>query len=251
MLYSIFDLLNEHQTIKSKTMKYLPILLIISGVACAQKIDYNTIILPKTATDVEFAERLVQLAWQNSPNTEILRHELNESLFEVKEANRNWLDNVRLTGNLNEYNIKDLGGEASTQQLFFPKYNISASFSLGTFFGDPIRSKIQKEGVQISMENINAQKLALRAEVLSKYETYLSYEKIFKLKSNLMTGLITQYNLTKKKFENDEVSYVEYSLLEERYNQEQISLIQAQRDFNISRIEVEELIGVKLSDVQK
>lgn len=229
-------------------MKTLPaILLLITSATFAQKIDYNTIILPTAASNIDFSEKLVRLAWQNNPGVEKLHNELEKSGLGIKYSKWNWLENLKVTGNLNEFNIHKSDNPSS---LFFPRYNISASISLGTLFTNPIKTKIEKQNASISTDNINQAKLAIRSEVLRKYQVYISSKEINDLRIQMLEDSFSDYKLKEQSFTRGEITLVEYSFSLDRYNQQKISKIQSEKDFHIARLELEELIGIKLSDVQ-
>jgi len=215
----------------------------------AQQTDYNTIILPASAADVEFSEKLVRLAWQNNPSVGVLHSELNQATFEVRYTKWSWLDNLRITGNLNEFNINQ-GNNTIEGSQFFPRYNLSASLSLGTLFANPIKTKIVKQNVNISKENINLKKLEIRSKVLSKYQTYLGNKEIYDLRTQMQEDSYSDYKLKEQGFSRGETSLADYTFTLDRYNQQKILKIQAEKDMKISIIELEELIGVKLSDVR-
>lgn len=221
--------------------------MISGSIAYGQKVDYNSIILPASAANLDFSEKLVRLAWQNSPEVQVLMNELDKSALEVNQSKWNWLDNVRITGNLNEFNIDK---DNQFQSQFYPRYNISASVSLGTFFVNPIKTKIEKENVDISRHDINTKKLALRAEVLTRYQTYVSSKEIFDLRKQMQDESFSDYKVKEQSFARGEIALNEYTIALDRYNQQQIFKIQAAKELEIARIAVEELIGVKLTDVQ-
>src|SRR5688500_5891457 len=117
-------------------MKNLIILFLISSPLFGQNIDYNKIILPASSQALAFEEKLIQLAWQNHPTNEAVRREVNIARYDVKQSHTSWLDNIRLTGNMNEFNLNkqtDIEGRAN----LYPKSNIGASISLGAFFSTP------------------------------------------------------------------------------------------------------------------
>jgi outer membrane protein TolC len=231
-----------------KKVMIVPFLL-ICAIVNAQKVDYNTIILPMNASDIEFPEKLVRLAWQNNPSVGVLNSELEKSDLGVKYARWNWLDNFRVTGNLNEFTInKPIS--STDGSLFFPRYNISASISLGNLFTTPMKTKMEKENVTISTDMLNQKKLEIRSEVLRKYQTYISNKEIYDLRNQMMEDSFSDYKLKEQNFTNGEIQLTEYTLSLDRYNQQKINKIQAEKELNISRIEVEELIGVKLADVR-
>lgn len=223
--------------------------ILISICANSQKIDYNSIILPMNASDIEFSEKLVRLAWQNNPSVGVLNSEFEKSNLEVKYSQWNWLDNFRITGNLNEFNINNPTGPNEGSQ-FFPRYNISATISLGDLFTNPIKTKVEKKNVNISLDNINQKKLEIRSEVLRKYQTYLSFKEIYDLRTQMVEDALADFKLKEQNFAKGEIILNEYTLSLDRYNQQKINKIQAERDMLIARIELEELIGVKLADAR-
>ena len=228
------------------------VMLAVGHFAQAQKVDYNAIILPKTATEIDLSEKLVQLAWQNSPNTEILNRQLNIANYDVKLAKRDWLSHVLISGNLNEFSIKDFTGSDNTNPVasYYPRYNVGVAFSLGNLFNDNLKTKIQREEMQIAIQNLNKEKLALRAEVLSKYQVYVTNRELLRIKNQIMTDSYSDFKLKEQSFSRGEISLQDYNLSLDRYNQQLIAKVQAEKDLHIARIDVEKLIGMKLSDVQ-
>jgi len=223
--------------------------MFICIVAEGQKIDYNTIILPMNAADVEFSEKLVRLAWQNNPSVEVLTHEMDQSRYEVKYAKWNWLDNIRVSGNINEFNI-DKSSNPFAGSQFYPRYNISATVSLGDIFARPIKIKSLKENVYISNDVIDQKKLEIRAEVLKQYNTFLSHKEIHDLRTQMLEDALSDFKIKEQNFAKGEIVLTEYTQSLDRYNQQKINKILAENDMINSRIGLEELIGVKLSDVQ-
>ena len=152
----------------NNTMKLITIFLLISVPLFGQNIDYNKIILPEGSQSSDFEEKLVQLAWRNHPSNEVLRREVNIASYNVKQSNVAWLENIRVSGNVNEFTLNkqaDTYGRAD----FFPLYNVGASISLGAFITIPYNIKKNREALVISTETVNAQKLLVRNNVLKLY----------------------------------------------------------------------------------
>ncbi|HNT50844.1 MAG TPA: hypothetical protein PKK67_09670, partial [Cyclobacteriaceae bacterium] len=61
-------------------------LLLSSHLMLAQSVDYNKIILPGNVTNIEFEEKLVQLAWKNHPSNQLLYNNLQVAKHETKIA---------------------------------------------------------------------------------------------------------------------------------------------------------------------
>ncbi|MCA6078769.1 TolC family protein [Fulvivirga sedimenti] len=215
----------------------------------AQDVDYNTIILPSGASDISFAEKLVRLAWENNPANRILESRYRISDIQIDQARWEWLDNFRITGNINEYTINP-DPDLLDRNLFFPRYNISGMVSLGYFVNIPLAVKEKKEELNITRYTIDQQKLAIRAEVLRRYEEYLKMREILKVESEAQEDLFSALSLVEQNFRNGSATIEEYNGALEKYNNQRIRKITAQGDFNMAKISVEELIGVRLEDVK-
>lgn len=213
----------------------------------AQKIDYNKIILPDDAKDIQFVEKLVRLAWANNPINEMLKHEVAAAEYNEKIMKRGFINQITATGNLNEFNINP----PNTTQfpIFFPRYNFGATLNLGNFFLDPLKSKKAKEEKMIAVQNVNSRKLTLRAEVLRKYQIYLTKKELLKVQVEALEDASNLYSTSEQKFKNGEATIVEYNAALENLNSRKTQKITAELDFNVSKIDIEELIGVKLEDV--
>ena len=230
-------------------MKMVFLLLVISTPLLGQNVDYNKVIFPESSQATDFGERLVQLAWRNHPSNEALRREVNIAEYNVKQSNVSWLENVRITGNVNEFTLNkasDPWGRAA----FFPKYNIGASISLGTFFTIPYNIKKSREAAIISQANVNAQKLAVRNEVLKLYNEYLMLERIFKLQSQALLDNETSHKLEEQRFRRGDITFDLYSTSLAAYNDALIAQLQAERDFKNAKLDLEQWIGMRLEDVR-
>ncbi len=213
----------------------------------AQNIDYNSIILPSGAKEIQFVEKLVQLAWANNPENQILHHQVNASVYNEKIAKRNFLNQVQATGNLNEFNVNP--PSTNSQPIFFPRYNFGATLNLGNIFTDPIKVKRAKEETAIAIQHVNSRKLTLRAEVLRRYQAYLTNKELLKVQADALEDASASFSLAEQKFKNGEATIVEFNSALENHNIRKTQKITAERDFYISKIDIEELIGVKLEDV--
>lgn len=230
-------------------MKIAILLLVITTPLLAQNVDYNKIIAPESAQAAEFEERLVQLAWRNHPTNEAVRREVNIAEYDVKQSNVAWLENIRITGNMNEFTINK-AADPFGRAAFFPKYNIGASISLGTFFTIPYTIRKSKEALIISQANVNTQKLAVRNEVLKLYNEYLMRERIFKLQSQALLDNETSHKLEEQRFRRGDITFDLYSTSLAAYNNALVAQLQAERDFKNVKLDLEQWIGMRLEDVR-
>ncbi len=222
--------------------------VLVTSYAMAQQVDYNSIILPTSAKGIEFSEILVRLAWQNNPQNEILKERLGVSESELKQAQWKWLEQIRVTGNLNEFTINPTP-ENADRAAFFPRYNISAYFTLGNFVFDPQEAKLKRHERTIAEENINGQKLALRAEVLRRYQVYLTDQELLRIQGENVTNVQSMYQLAEQKFGKGEITLEEFNSISDRNNAEKMKMANYESNVKISKINLEELIGVHLEDV--
>src|SRR6187549_1765714 len=86
-------------------MKKIIFFLVISVPVFGQTADYNKIVLPDYTKTVDFAEKLVQIAWRNHPNNETVRRNVDIATIDVRTSTTAWLDIITLRGNLNEFTI--------------------------------------------------------------------------------------------------------------------------------------------------
>ncbi len=226
----------------------LIILLIMPLLANSQNVDYNTIILPDGASEISFAEKLVRLAWKNNPANRILEREKTISEYEVKQARWSWLNEFRVQGNVNEFVLNE-SADVGNRADFFPKYNVTGQVRVGFFVDIPLETKKKKEEYYIAQSNIDLQKLGLRAEVLRRYEMYLMNRELLKVQTEATEDLFATFSIVEQNFKNGQATLEEYNRTLDRYNTQKIRKITAQGNFNRSKIEVEEIIGVKLEDV--
>ena len=230
-------------------MKIVFLLLVISTPLLGQNVDYNKIILPESSQAAEFEEKLVQLAWRNHPSNEAVRRQVNIAEVNVKQSTASWLDNITITGNLNEFTINK-AADPFGRAAFFPKYNIGASVSLGTFFSTPYNIRKSKEERVIAQANVNAQKLAVRNQVLKLYNEYLMRERVFKLQSQALLDTETSHKLEEQRFRRGDITFDLYSTSLGAYNEALRAQLEAERDFKNAKLDLEQMIGMRLEDVR-
>lgn len=232
-------------------MKIVILLLVISTPLFAQNVDYNKIILPESSQSAEFEEKLVQIAWRNHPSNEAVRREVNIAAYDVKQSNAAWLDNFRVSGNLNQFNIdKRADALSDYRSAFFPLYNIGVSFPLGAFFNIPYTIKKSKEVLVITQANVNAQKLAVRNTVLKLYNEYVMRERIYKLQTQALLDTETSHKLAEQRFRRGEITFDIYSVSLAAYNNNMVTQLQSERDFKNAKLDLEQWIGMRLEDVR-
>ena len=222
--------------------------LLSMGNLFAQTVDYNTVILPAGIENIGISEKLVRLAWQNYPANEVAQREIVKAKQNVAVANARWLNIVSLSFNMNEFNINPEANPSNNN--FYPRYNVGASIPLGIFMETPNNVKTAKEDYEISLLNLNQQKLALRAIVLTRYQNYVQAKALLDIQLVSIENEENSFSLVEQKFINDEVTLDEYNASFVRLNEEKVKKINLESSFILTKIGVEELIGIPLESVE-
>jgi len=230
-------------------MRYIIFLFFVSRAffILAQSVDYTMIILPDNINEVEFEEKLVRLAWKNYPLNKISLIEQERSENNLNKASWNWLNRITISGNLNEFTINPDNFERSQ---FYPRYNFNVTIPLGVFVDQANDARIARNNVAIESEQVNQQKLTIRAEVLMRYEDYKRNIEVLKLRTKTNDDIGVDFALSKQKFQSGVIGIDEYNNVVEAYNRSQEGVILSQSALKVSKIRVEQLIGVKLEDVK-
>lgn len=217
------------------------------GVLLGQSVDYNKIILPASVKDASIEERLVQIAWANMPQNSIAQRNVTIAHNNLRNEQWAWLSHITISGNLNEFTIK--GRSENGVPNFYPRYNFGIGFNLGTFALHSINVKNAREQIKIQEETVNEQKLFVRAEVLKRYSTYKTNDEMRKLQDKLTTSLENNFKLQETKFKNGEITFEQFSANEERLNAQRVRRITAENSFQHAKLDLEQLLGVKLEDI--
>ncbi|MFK7907635.1 MAG: TolC family protein [Chitinophagales bacterium] len=228
-------------------------LLIIFCLFCltnaqAQRTNFDKIVMPLEQMARDYKEALVQLAWVNNPDNKVLEHEVNIAEIDKKSAKTIWLENVQASFNLNEGNFRSdsaIGGN-----LFFPKYNFSASISLGSLFKTSHETKRAEQKLDIAHHKVNQRKLQIRAETLTRYEDYLMTIEMLKLRTQAVEDFYATYLALSKKFKESRASLEEYNQASSTYYTALENKLRSESEVAVAKISLEEMIGVRLEEVR-
>ena len=244
--------MTKHNFFMASKIKFLlSILFCISffNPSGAQTIDYNRIILPDNAQNISESERLVQLAWKNNPQNRIVGNDIKIARQQIKIIKSSWLEDIRLTGNFNEFVMEDLNPENEARVVggdFYPLYNIGISIPLATFFRTPQKVKKAQYALDNQLERENSQKLRIRAVVLRSYENYKMTKEALRIQTQITENALNTFSLVEDRFKNGEATLDEYNNAFNYFKDEQLRKVEVQKEFNIAKLDLEELIGVDL-----
>jgi outer membrane protein TolC len=179
-------------------------------------------------SETDIREKLVQLALQN-PNYEIADRRVSIAEYNLRKAKGSWLGLFSAQGNLNELSLKSNGGgNGLNGQIFYPRYNFSLTLPLDFF---------------------SAKSNDVKAEVLSKYEDYLMNKEKFELQARITQAEYTRYKLAEKDFEENRITAEAFNKIEAVYFEQLMRKTEMQRNLNVVKLELEEMIGVPFDDL--
>jgi len=220
-------------------------------------VNYDKIIPPAEARHLSMPERLVQIAWQNQPNVEVLKSQLIIFKQDHKKARNAWFDYLNLGFNANEYtlglrqnNQVDATGKPVSGNQFYPIFNASLNLKLNSFSYIPAEKKKTAENIKIGEENIKEKKLTLRATVLSSYQQYLMAKELLALQVEMTEDAASRNALFQQKFKDGKVSLDDLNLASNNLLDQKSRQIALEGRVELAKINLEELIGMKLEDVK-
>lgn len=233
-------------------MKYLflTILVFCAFTVFPQEINYNKIILPKSyGSDIEFNEKLVQLAWNNHPNNSITNRTVKIAKHNHTLTVSQWFDIFQFQANFNEFTINP-SSDVFDRSAYYPRYNLGINFTLGTFISLPTQNRIAREAISISEDEVNSKKLQVREQILKSYNLFIMFKEIYHLQSLAVSDAESSHQLVENAFNNGEVTFERYINSLTALNNLRIENIQAETNFLNAKLELEAQIGIPLEEVQ-
>lgn len=199
--------------------------------------------------ETDIREKLVALALQN-PNYEIADRNVNVAEANLRRAKGSWLNIFFVSGNLNELSIKqDNSSNGLNGQIFYPRYNFGVNLPLDFFSSKSNEVKAARENLLIAEAEKNERYRRIRREVLTKYEDYLMHKEKLELQTRLTQAEYTRYKLAEKDFEDNLITAEAFNKAEALYFEQQIRKSELQRNLNVVKLELEEMIGVSFDDL--
>jgi len=242
--------------------KVLVLFLFSSGIAYGQvnPPKYNatsTYSLTDTIRNFNIRERLVQLA-MNNPAYEITDRLATVALYHIRIAKSAWLSTLVAQGNINEFTINPKsaqGGSTSSTTYYnpsiYPKYNFGLTLPFDFFTKNTNNVKIARENYLMAQATKNDKFREIKAMVLTRYEDYLLARQKFEFQIQIAQDAYTNYQIAQDAYKKNTVKEDELNKAYRNWITEQLARLELQRNLNVSKIDIERLIGVKLDDVLK
>jgi outer membrane protein TolC len=204
------------------------------------------------SASMDIREKLVTLALQN-PDVEVADRRIEIAKYELKEAKGWWFNNISLAFNANDFTVNRLLGKTTQAdgRLYpiYPLYNFGLNIPIGGIFSKPAATKAAREQVAIEQASRNSKYRQVRAAVLTAYEDYITNKNLLTVQSQITESTYSNFLQAKEKFRNGQISLDDYGTSARSYHDEVVKRINAEHDFNLSKIQLEELIGEPISNV--
>lgn len=205
----------------------------------------------KDATQDDIQNKLVQLAY-NNPSIKVRDYEKDKTVSELHKAGANWLNYVTLSANLNEVTLKTYKSSNTTDirnQIYYPLWNVGINVPLGSLVGKGNDVKIARKNVAIATAEQEVARRQVKAMVLSKYHDYLMTKEMLTLQNEITEDDYTAFQTAETKLASGSISYESYTSTSQRYNDDRNKKLSLERDLSNVKLEIEEIIGVRLEDV--
>jgi len=229
-----------------KSLFVLGMLFLAEGI-CAQQTDFDAVIQPIDTKAREFSEYLVQLAWQNYPESAIAQGELLNARSDNKNIKKEWMRDVQASFNLNESNLR---GVDTFGNVFFPRYNIGVTLNLYSILTQKEKSKIGHQRVDIAGHKVNQRKLEIRAEALQRWANFRLSREILKERALVEQEFSNTFIIVQQLYKSDEKTLEEYTTASAAYYQAREARIRAATDQELAKYLLEEIIGLRWEQVQ-
>lgn len=241
-------------------------LCLLVGLSCvantgiAQTVDFATVIPPTEQRPKDFEDFLVQLAWINHPTKEIYKHETKIAEEDVKLAKKGWTEllNVNVginpgAGRVDTIRVPENAPNPNEVAglIVYPRYSIGFGLSLNPLFTQKNEVNKAKEAVKMIVHTENLEKLKIRAEVKERYQNYLLAIEVLKARQTLEDDAKGIYDFFSELFKSNEAEYEDYSKAFEAYHSAVEGRITAESDIEVTKIRVEELIGIDLEMAER
>lgn len=204
---------------------------------------------PRDSSIVDIREKLVQLALQN-PNYEIADRNVAVANYQLKKSKCAWLGTISAQGNLNEFSIKPPASTTGGQAVsLYPRYNVGVTIPFDLFSAKSNDIKVARQQVGIAQAQKNERFREIKAAVLTVYEDYLLYKQKLEFQSQIVQDAESVYLQAEKDFSDGIIKQQDYNSAFKMRATEKTLLAEIVHSYNLSKIELEKLIGVPIESV--
>lgn len=194
-----------------------------------------------TMTDT-VGEELVKMAMSN-PSIKIIEEQIEAGKLEWGIQKAGWLNNLNASFNLNEGNLRRTTSPNDFVG-FYPRYNFNLSVPLGNFVTKTKQIKKARSQYEQTIAMKEVEQGQIRETVLVTYQTYLMNRYLLALQEATIEDEKTIYDQIEQKFKSNTVTLDAFTAASKRLNDALTRKVSLLRDVNVSKYQLETLIGV-------
>jgi len=201
--------------------------------------------LPIKDTGVE--EKLVQLALQNV-QYDAQNRLITIAKYKVKQEKNSWFDLLTISSQFNDQSFKHNVGNSQIAYIY-PKYFYGIIIPIGTIISKGSQVKAAKEQEKIAEDNLIDAALKIRTDVLSKYKSWRVSNSLVLMERPIADDIHAAFLQMEKRFNDGSVTIEAYSEASRGYSAEMTKLLNYQLQADLQKLEIEQVIGVRLESV--
>lgn len=198
----------------------------------------------------DIREKLVQLAMQN-PAYEMVDHASLAASYQIKIAKSAYLGLLSAQGNINEFTISKPTYNGTQIPYYYPRYNLALNIPFDILTRTNNTVKIAQENYLITAAAKNQKFREIKADVLTKYENYLLAKQLVDLQGKITQSEYATLRRAESDFSENLIKLEDVDKTQKSYVTEQVKSLTLQRDLNLTKIELEKVIGAKIEDVER
>ena len=175
----------------------LAFIILFSFTVKAQTDDIPANMVQTATRPNSFEEYLVQLAYKNSPELEGANYEILARTQEIGIAKKEWMRNIQGGLNFNEVSVpyfikyslgidsiahRAIDTSRFTRIATYPLWNIAIGVNVGDLATRKYKVKFAEQKKKISETELTYRKQKLRAEVLKRYQEFLTTFEVLKVR---------------------------------------------------------------------
>ena len=192
----------------------------------------------------DYLEKLITIAWESYPKNKSFDSKKAQAQQSVKLARSSWMNNVNMFTSFNSFN------NAQSQNFtIVPNLGLGLSLNVGSVYSLPGKIKIAKEEVKITDNELNAQKLYIRAEVIARYNTMRLHLDLLKFQQQAGEEMFMTTTMVKEKFQRGEISIEEYNKAFAAYTVVMERAFTSQANYRTTKASLEELLGTTIENI--
>ena len=198
-----------------------------------------------------FEEYLVQLAYNNSPELEGAKYEIEARNQEIGIAKKEWLRNFQGGLNFNEVSVPyfvkytlgvdSIGHRAIDTTRFsrlttYPLWNIGIGVNIGDLVSRKYKVKFAEQKKKISETEMTFRRQKLRAELLKRYQEFLTSFEILKVRLQALDVAEANRSQLSNLFSLNKARFEDYNLSTKTFFDAQEAKVKADSDTRIRKI---------------